>query len=138
MNCDFCKKTFSTKYTLVYHTKTSKKCLSIQQNQSESIEIQLQNCEFCKKTYSIQNLRSHLLTCQEKKKNDLAKEKENYESNIQKLQNEIIDLKTENTQLKTEIIELKSENTELRTEIKYIKKIMKPSLPLLNSQKIIQ
>ena len=71
MECKFCKNKFSTKYTLAYHQKNNKSCLSIQVKETDTIEIQLKNCEFCHKSFSVKNLKTHLQTCKKKKQFDV-------------------------------------------------------------------
>ena len=56
MECEFCKKSLSNKSNLIYHQKTSKKCLNIQ----DEIEIKLSTCEFCNKCFSTKSLKIHL------------------------------------------------------------------------------
>ena len=64
MDCDYCKKTLSSKSNLNYHHKNNKACLIIQQKESENdIVIDLVNCNFCNKSYSESNLSKHLKKC---------------------------------------------------------------------------
>ena len=69
MDCEFCKKTLSNKSNLVYHQKTNKKCLSLQEKEGhQPNEIKLNACTFCNKIFSEQNLKTHLLLSCKKKK----------------------------------------------------------------------
>jgi hypothetical protein len=145
MSCEFCKKSFSTKYTLSYHKKTSKKCLALQQKLTDSVEIQLINCEFCTKSFSAQNLKSHLLKCKEKKKVESKNEKDEYESRMLKLQNEyeaiiltqqkeIQLLQKENEQLKEINIKFKTENNIYKKDHETITSIAKqPKITTTNN-----
>lgn len=80
--CEFCNKTFSSKYTLLTHQKTSKTCLKIQQKSNETYK-----CIFCLKILSTQSrLNCHIKICKvklqkekeekEEKKNEIDKYKE--------------------------------------------------------------
>jgi hypothetical protein len=114
MECNFCKKTFTTRGNLTNHQKTAQYCLDIQNKSNDKWK-----CTYCSKILaSKQNLDSHLAKCVSKNisnqqdieiknlKNELEimktihfnklKEKEDQikEKNdmIEKLQNQIIDL----------------------------------------------
>ena len=82
MECQFCKNSLNNKYSLSYHQKTNKKCLSIQEkeNNDDVVEVKLNSCKFCNKVFSVQNLKTHLLTCKRKKQfeseEELKKENE--------------------------------------------------------------
>ena len=115
MDCEYCKKTLSTKSNLSYHQKNNKACLTIQQKENENeIEIELVNCEFCNKSFSESNLIKHLKKCKikidkeienfKKEKNfEIKKLKEQHELETEKLRKEI-------NQLNFEIVSLKAEN----------------------------
>jgi vacuolar-type H+-ATPase subunit H len=115
MDCDYCKKTLSTKSNLSYHQKNNKVCLTIQQKENENgIEIELVNCEFCNKSFSESNLIKHLKKCKIK----IDKETENFKKEknveIKKLKEqhafEIEKFKKEINELNFEIVSLKAEN----------------------------
>ena len=126
MDCDYCKKTLSTKSSLSYHQKNNKACLTIQQKENENdIEIELVNCEFCNKSFSESNLIKHLKKCKikidretenfKKEKNfEIKKLKEQHDLEIKKLKEqhdlEIKKLKKEINELNFEIVSLKAEN----------------------------
>jgi hypothetical protein len=89
--CEYCKKTFSTKYTLFTHQKTVKSC-------KNNIEKKSYYCEYCKKSFStMKNLVYHTSICDIKKDIDNKiqediKNKENkkiIENEIEKYKNEI-------------------------------------------------
>ena len=115
MDCEYCKKTLSTKSNLSYHQKNNKACLTIQQKENENeIEIELVNCEFCNKSFSESNLIKHLKKCKikidkeienfKKEKNlEIKKLKEQHEIETEKFKKEI-------NQLNFEIVSLKAEN----------------------------
>ena len=65
MECDFCKKTFSTKYLLSQHQKKTKYCLDIQGEQS------IFECNFCHKHLSTKDrLIVHTNSCKEKTRHE--------------------------------------------------------------------
>jgi hypothetical protein len=82
MECQFCKKEFSTKPNLVNHQKTAKFCLNIQGKVNTSF-----SCDYCNKIFtSNQTLNDHLLhTCKKHKKS----EKNYYEEKIKDYQEKI-------------------------------------------------
>jgi hypothetical protein len=79
MNCEFCKKEFVCKGTLITHQKTAKYCLQLQ---GKNI-IQPFECNFCVKNFTTQqNLKEHILVCKEKEKIDLQQKEKKYEVQI--------------------------------------------------------
>jgi hypothetical protein len=82
MDCEFCKKTFATKYLLIQHQKKTKYCLAIQGTDS------IFECKFCNKHLSTkERLIVHTNSCKEKtyqehqeKESSLKKE---YEDRLQ-------------------------------------------------------
>ena len=97
LECEYCKKTYSTKSNLNNHQKTAKYCLKIQSelglNNKDTKKSYL--CPYCNKNFSSnQRLNYHLETCVDK-----------YETII-----------NENQNLKERIIELETENRMLREQ----------------------
>ena len=79
MNCEFCKKEFAYKGTLITHQKTAKYCLQLQ---GKNI-IHLFECNFCIKNFTThQNLKEHILVCKEKEKIDIQQKEKKYEVQI--------------------------------------------------------
>jgi hypothetical protein len=76
MECEFCKKEFSTKPNLIYHQKNTKYCLDLQGKKN----IQFK-CEYCDKIFTCQQrLNEHILkVCK-------LKNKINFEKEIKKIQ----------------------------------------------------
>jgi len=73
MDCEFCKKTFSSKSNLLYHQKSVKYCLEIQGKDNKIME-----CEYCTKNFTMKHvLNEHYYSCKEKLKKDYGKEYEN-------------------------------------------------------------
>ena len=93
MECQYCKKTFSTKSSLKVHQTTAKYCLKLQGNEiSKGKHI----CDICGKDFNVKfHLQNHMTICQ-KNNHVLTKYKE---------ENQI--LKEENNILKKEILMLK-------------------------------
>jgi len=90
MECQFCKSTLKTKYSLFTHQKTNKKCLNEQQKiKNTVVENKLTNCYYCKKSCSMPNLKGHLLVCKYKKQFDIEQEiKKKYEKNLEEIKKE--------------------------------------------------
>ena len=78
MECEFCKKEFSTKPNLIYHQKNAKYCLDIQGKQNTQFK-----CKYCDKIFTCQQrLNEHVLNvCK-------LKNKINYEQEIKRIQEE--------------------------------------------------
>ena len=65
MECQFCKKTLCSKYSLINHQKRSKKCLDIQGKKLEETFT----CDSCNKIFSEKlHIKRHLMIC---KKNNM-------------------------------------------------------------------
>jgi hypothetical protein len=63
MNCEYCKKEFSSKSNLKSHQKTAGYCLELQGKNDRNFE-----CEFCNKKFTQnQTLIDHSISCKEKK-----------------------------------------------------------------------
>ena len=79
MICEFCKKEYSTKYSLLKHQKTTKKCIEIQKQMDINSEIEIINysCNYCNKKFtSKQTLDKHITNCVEKYKDEIKKLKQ--------------------------------------------------------------
>ena len=77
MECEFCKTTLKSLSSLNYHKKTNKKCL---EKQNIFLTDKFIPCEFCNKTFTSQTLKTHLLSCKNKKeqeKDEIIKLKDN-------------------------------------------------------------
>jgi len=67
LTCQFCRKSFKTKYLLNIHQTQAKYCLKIQESQnSQEIISLLIVCKFCGKNSSASNSVKHDLTCKKK------------------------------------------------------------------------
>ena len=127
MNCEFCKKDFSSKYTLSYHKKTNKKCITIQENENKTVETEFYECRYCKKNLISKNIKTHLQSCKKRKDieiiekdyliNELQEEhkkrEEELKEELKQIENE---LKEELRQKDEIIIELKMTIAELNIE----------------------
>ena len=116
--CQFCNKNFSTKYNLLNHQKTTKRCLAIQNANISEVSIKCDYCDY--KTTVKANLDRHTITCSEKKVN-MEKDKI-----IDKLKMEIISLNT-----KLEVLTSKLEDRE--QTISDLKSIMEKTRPIINN-----
>ena len=88
LTCQFCRKDYSSKSKLLYHQKTTKKCLKIQEDQGIITNRLIFTCENCNKTYTIkQSLEYHLEnTCKTIKNNENKEIKEK----LKELENKIL------------------------------------------------
>lgn len=136
MECQFCKSTLKTKYSLFTHQKTNKKCLNEQQKiKNTVVENKLTNCYYCKKSCSMPNLKGHLLVCKYKKQFDIEQEiKKKYEKNLEEIQKEnekkLEEIQKENEKnledvkkkYEKNLQDMKKENEKNLEEIKLLKK----------------
>lgn len=161
MNCEYCKKTLTTKSNLNYHQKTNKSCISIQEGNNSNIKILLLSCDFCKESFAKKNLSRHLEVCKIKplmerinKEKDLKNEKDlevkrdqeiqkvyemqSIKNEMESIKNEkdieIDRLKNEINELKFLIYSLKGENSVFRKGQKEIIKVF-ASKPRTNVNK---
>lgn len=125
MECQYCKKIFSTKGNLTNHQKTAKYCLVIQ-NRSPSFV-----CSFCTKEFTKANdLKSHNLICLEKVKFD-------FEIELRKLQEENQNMKKN---FEEEIQSMKKSHTEEIQRIKeeHIRDIKELAITSINTPKTVK
>jgi hypothetical protein len=114
MECEYCKKKFSSRGVLNNHQKSAKYCLKLREE--EVINNYL--CEFCSSAFSRKHhLENHSKICKHKFYNELQikleenqklheKDVEKYKENITKLENYICKLEEQNQNLQNQIKEL--------------------------------
>ena len=107
LECEYCKKNYSSKSNLTNHQKTAKYCLKIQSELGLSNNKQKSyNCQYCNKKFSSnQRLNYHLETCVDKYENIINEN--------QKLKDHIIELETENRLLRENFKENQSTINEI-------------------------
>lgn len=85
MQCEFCKKEFSTKTNMSVHQKNAKYCLEIQGKENKNFE-----CDYCKRSFtSQQTINEHFHTCKEKKRNEYVLMEKKYTDYIKKIEDEM-------------------------------------------------
>ena len=85
MECEFCKKEFSTKTNLSTHQKTAKYCLELQGKENDKFK-----CEFCVKLFtSNKRLSDHHQICKDKIKKESKENESKYIEENKRLKNEI-------------------------------------------------
>ena len=90
MECEFCKKIFSTKGNLSSHQKTAKYCLELQ---GKLVETSF-NCDYCNKDFTQRtSLNDHLNVCKEKKKQIQDDREKEHALVVKKLESEIAKVK---------------------------------------------
>ena len=79
MECQFCKKTFTTRNILLQHQKRAKYCLELQGTEQTNFE-----CKYCKKQLSTnERLISHITSsCKEKKNQENIEKEQKVEINF--------------------------------------------------------
>ena len=130
MECNFCKKIFSSKSSLNNHLKTAKYCLIIQNKE----EINNFNCEYCDRYFTAKKiLLIHLKSCKNKKlikqtkdKELLEKLKKQNKEFQEKLNKKDIELLEQLNKKDIELLEqLNKKDTELLKENKELQKQLK-------------
>ena len=102
LDCEFCKKVFSSKHILATHQKCAKYCLEIQGRDNCNFE-----CEHCKKKFRVkQTLIDHLIICKEKTKHDYAS---SYQHENEILKTQLIELKLTIEEYVSKLVQQKSE-----------------------------
>ena len=102
MECEFCKKEFSTKTNLSTHKKTAKYCLELQGKENEKFK-----CEFCIKLFtSNKRLFDHSQICKDKIKKETEENETKHNEEYKKLKNEI---KKKDKELKEKLEEKEKE-----------------------------
>lgn len=120
LECEFCKKIFSTKSNLSLHKKTTKKCLKIQEELGNKQENIIFSCNFCNKDFSLKHhFEAHISTCKYKKeKNDkelleqlkeLNEELDSHKEQLRKEKQTSELLQLKNIELEKQIVQLKND-----------------------------
>ena len=117
ITCEFCNKTYASKYILLNHQKTTKKCLQIQKEKCvEDIKNIEFKCVYCNKNFtSNQTLNKHNSKC------------------IKKLTKDIDFLNFENQQLKKKVERLEIENELYKQDRNTITEIAKQPRQINNN-----
>jgi hypothetical protein len=116
--CEFCKKTFATKYILTKHQKLAKYCLEIQESLSKN------QCEFCLLPLPPDRLVDHMHMCKEKAKVEHERY-EKQEKELKDLKDYIDKLEKQNKEYKVEY-----EGKLLKQEKDYEEKIRRIEIKL--------
>jgi hypothetical protein len=138
MECEYCKKTFSSKYTLKNHQKRAKFCLAIQQENNADVESELIKCEYCDHISTPDHFARHLKTCKGKKDkiiNDMKEIILNHEAKNKELSDENNSLKYQIGILETEVRLLREQNERSTSTVEEIAK--QPRVQQNNNQKIL-
>jgi hypothetical protein len=118
MECEFCKKNFSSKSNLRYHIKTNKKCQEIQlQQNKDNIVFECINCEFCDKNFTKQTIKIHHKTCKKKLDIEMKNLISDKDTEIKKLKKDNKNIKTEKERIKNLLSEKVEENKKLQLRI---------------------
>jgi hypothetical protein len=142
MECEFCKKNFSSKSNLRYHIKTNKKCQEIQlQQNKDNIVSECINCGFCDKNFTKQTIKIHHKTCKKKidieLKNlisDKDTEIKNFKKENKKIKNLLSEKDEEIKKLQMRIVELETENKIYLQDREVVQKLaMQPKTTTTNT-----
>ena len=109
MDCEFCKKTFSSKSNLVAHQKSTKYCLELQGKTNNDFL-----CQHCSRTFTLyKTLTEHVNVCKKKQIKQEEEKNNEYEKMVKKLEKyegiekRLDDKNKENKQLKEKISDQK-------------------------------
>ena len=135
MDCEFCKKTFSTKSNLTAHQKSAVYCLELQGKENKNFV-----CEHCSKTFTLhKTLNEHILICKEKQKKekesvdnyykDLTKKLEKYQG----IEKRLDEKNKENKQLKEKLQEKNDYISKLEAKLEKMEAKLESKLEKLES-----
>jgi hypothetical protein len=126
--CEFCKKTFSSKHVLTTHLNTAKYCLQIQGKTNNNIF----ECDFCTKMFSTnQRLQEHKSkACKEKKQKDNEDKNLKHIEEIKKVKNE---LRKKEKEYKEKLAEKDSYILELKTKLEKFENAVISSKSITNT-----
>jgi len=131
MECEYCKKTFSSKYTLKNHQKRAKYCLAIQQENNVDVESELIKCEYCDHLSTPDHFARHLKSCKEK----IKYENTSKDKIINDLEEKNKELSYRIGILETEVRILREQNERSTSTVEEIAK--QPRVQQNNNQKIL-
>ena len=130
MECSYCKNNFKTKSSLVYHQKTAKYCLEIQNK--KATEIYVCKREFTMKINWQRHIKTHsIIEFQNLEKNEEIKSQielkneyiKNIENKNRELQEQNKELEDKNKVLEDKNKELEDKNKDNENYIQYLKRI---------------
>ena len=114
MECEYCKKEFSSKSSLNNHKKTAKFCLKLQNKKDDANNF---NCEYCSRNFtSKQPLLTHLNTCKNKKEDLVNIEITNLQNKLKETEK---DLQEREKDLQNKLKEREKEFLKFQLQEKY-------------------
>jgi hypothetical protein len=132
VECEFCKKKFSTISSLNLHKKTTKKCLKIQADLNNIIHVSKFSCEYCNKNFSLKHHYDlHKESCKEKDTVKYEDIKNKYEELLKKY--EELKLELAECKVKLELTECKIKLECKDEEIKRLEKLAKKPTTMTNN-----
>jgi hypothetical protein len=122
--CEYCNKSFTIKYNMLNHQKTTKKCIELQKLQEDYDKDCYYLCKYCNYKSTIrENYHKHFIMCCEKHKEVIEK----YEIKISEKDKEI-------NEKEQTIIDIKMKN---RKKIENIKRKINFELEKYNVSKLL-
>ena len=119
MDCEFCKKTFSSKSNLISHQKSTKYCLELQGKTNNDFV-----CQYCSRTFTLyKTLSEHINVCKKKQIKEEEEKTNEYEKILKKLEKyegiekRLDDKNKENKQLKEKISDQKEYISKLEAKL---------------------
>jgi|UniRef100_A0A6C0CZ82 hypothetical protein len=107
MQCQYCKKTFSSKGNLNTHEKSAKYCLELKKKSNIEYTFEIYNCKHCNKDFSQKsNLDKHITICKIKNNED---QKNSYEKQLQEKDKQILELKSQIEKLQDVIASIEAQ-----------------------------